>query len=272
MRYGFRKFIAGLLPALLLACAAGCGPLRSANLLTTEQEVSLGANFDAEIMKDSAELKNHPAVGYVKDLTQQLAAFCKRPELTYHVKVLVSDNVNAFAQLGGYLYINTGLILAAESEAELAAVIAHEIAHVVARHSAQALTKQVGLALLTDAVSGGEGASDKRKILGGALYLSGTGFMLKYSREDELEADALAVQNLYDAGIDPYGMASFLDTLARMRGSEPSRLEVLLSTHPATQERVERARALAAKLPSLQAGGGGSRLRQAKAALRGSTR
>lgn len=272
MRYGFRRFIAGLLPALLLACAVGCGPLRSANLLTTQQEVALGADFDAEIMKDSVELRNHQAVGYVNDLMQRLAAYCKRPDLTYHVKVLISDDVNAFAQLGGYLYVNTGLILAAESEAELAAVIAHEIAHVVARHSAQALTKQVGLALLTEAVSGGEDASDARKILGGGLYLAGTGFMLKYSREDELEADALAVQNLYDAGMDPYGMASFLGTLARMSGREPSRLEVLMSTHPATQERVERARALAARLPPVQTGGGDVRLRQVKAALRRSVR
>ncbi|MDE0021461.1 MAG: M48 family metalloprotease [Candidatus Poribacteria bacterium] len=272
MRYGFRKFIAGLLPALLLACAAGCGPLRSANLLTTEQEVALAADFDAQILNDSTALRNHPAVDYVEDLTQRLAAHCKRPDLTYHVKVLVSDDVNAFAQLGGYLYVNTGLILAAESEAELAAVIAHEIAHVVGRHSAQTLTKQVGLELLAEAVSGGEDASDKRKILGGVLYLAGTGFMLKYSREDELEADALAVQNLYDAGIDPFGMASFLGTLARMRGSAPSRLEVFLSTHPAPHERVERARALAERLPPLQAGGGDNRLRRAKAALRGSIR
>ena len=272
MRYGCRKFIAGTLPALLLACLVGCGPLRTANLLTTEHEVALGADFDAEILKDAVPLRNHPAVGYVEDLTQRLAAFCKRPDITYHVKVLVSDDVNAFAQLGGYLYINTGLILAAESEAELAAVIAHEIAHVVGRHSAQALTKQVGLALLTDALSGGKEGSDKRKILGGAVYLAGTGFMLKYSRENEMEADALAVQNLYDAGIDPNGMASFLGTLARMRGREPSRLEVMLSTHPATHERVERARALAQRLPPLQPGAGERRFKQAKAALRASIR
>ena len=227
-----------------------CQTLRSVNVLSTEDENALGLQFHTEISKE-AEFYEEPAVvAYVQALTAKLAAVCKRTDVEYRAHVVVSEDINAFAVPGGYLYVNLGLIRAAENESELAGVLGHEIGHVVARHGAKHMTQQLGLGALISVVHGDD-ASGLEQVVGAAIAVGGQGLLLKYSREDELEADALGVQNLYDARINPTGLAGFFQKLLSESGSEPPKLLRLLSTHPPTEERIQRANALIQALPKV---------------------
>ena len=115
MKYVSRRFAAAFAAAFLIVSANGCAAFRSANILTVQQEIALGERFDEQILAAETELPNHPAARYLNDLTQRLAARCVRPDIAYHVKLLASEDVNAYAQLGGYLYVNIGLLRAVES-------------------------------------------------------------------------------------------------------------------------------------------------------------
>jgi len=150
---------------------------------------------------------------------------------------------------GGYVYVNLGLLRAARNESEVAGVLAHEIGHVVGRHGAKQLTKRYGLEILIRMATGDDPTLTEQ-IVGTVLEVGATGLLLKYSRHDEAEADRLAVQNTYDAGFDPNGLASFFEMLLKEEGrGTPSKLERILSTHPPTAERIRAVRAQIAKLP-----------------------
>lgn len=241
-----KGFAFGLLLATL---SFGCAAFRNLNILTAQDEQTLGEEFDREITAQ-AEVVNDPLIlRYVEELTQRLVAVCKRRDIPYHVRVLASEEVNAFAVPGGYLYVNLGLLRAAKNESELAGVLAHEIGHVVARHGAKQLTKQYGIEILVRMATGSDPTLTEQ-IVGTVLQVGATGLLLKYSREDESEADRLAVQNVYDAGIDPNGLATFFETLLREGDGKPSRIETMLSTHPPTPQRIRSVRAQIAQLPS----------------------
>ena len=153
--------------------------------------------------------------------------------------------VNAFALPGGYLYVNLGLIRAAENESELAGVMGHEIGHIVGRHGAKQLTKQLGLAAVAQLVLGKD-PNQLEKIVGGIVA---TGTLMKYSRDAEREADAYAVQETYDAGIAPEGMATFFEKLLKLQKEGSSQIEQIFSTHPPTNERIANVRSQIASLP-----------------------
>lgn len=223
---------------LLAVTLAGCSAIQSANLLTTEDELSLGQEFDSEIAKEAEFLDDPEIVDYVTDLTQRLAKVCKRPEVDYQVRVIVSEEINAFAVPGGFLYVNLGLMRAAKSEAELAGVMGHEIGHVVGRHGAKHMTQQMGLAAMVAIIAGDDPGLTK-EIIGGLIAVGGQGLLLKYSREDELEADSYGIQNLYDAGIDPSGLVTFFDALLSQEGGEDPGILQMLSTHPPTKQRIQ---------------------------------
>ena len=138
-----------------------------------------------------------------------------------------SKDINAFALPGGYIYVNSGVIDAAESEAEVAGVLAHEIGHVVARHSAEQVAKMqlagLGLGVL-GAILGDGGKSQMANM---AAQMVTSGVFMKYSREAKREADRLGAQNMYDAGYDPSAMVTFFNKLADGRRTEPNaRLKV----------------------------------------------
>jgi predicted Zn-dependent protease len=234
--------------ALLALTLTGCAAIQSANLLTTEDELSLGKQFDAEIAKEAEFLEDPEIVGYVDDLTQRLAKVCKRADIEYHVRVVVSDEISAFAVPGGFLYVNLGLMRAAKSEAELAGVMGHEIGHVVGRHGAKHMTQQMGLAAIVGVIAGDDPGLTK-EIVGGLVAVGGQGLLLKYGREDELEADSYGIQNLYDAGIDPSGLVTFFDELRNQEGGEDPGVLQMLSTHPPTKQRIAQGNAQVGALP-----------------------
>jgi predicted Zn-dependent protease len=234
---------------LTTAFATGCNPFRNLNVLTTQDELTLGEEFDREITAEATLVTDTRITSYVENLTQRLAKVCKRQDVSYRSKVIASEEINAFAVPGGYLYVNIGLLRAAKTESEVAGVLAHEIGHVVGKHGAKQLSKQYGFEILVKMATGNDPTLTEQ-IVGTALEVGATGLLLKYSRQDEAEADRLAVQNVYDAGVDPNGLATFFETLLKEeKGGRTSKLETMLSTHPPTAKRIAAVRAQIAKLP-----------------------
>lgn len=244
-----RNVWAVLTLVMAMATATGCGAVRNLNVLTTQDELTLGEEFDREITSQAPLVTDERITGYVEALTQRLAKACKRQDVTYRSKVVASEEVNAFAVPGGFVYVNVGLLRAARNESEVAGVLAHEIGHVVGRHGAKQLSKQYGIEILVKMATGNDPTLSEQ-IVGTALEVGATGLLLKYSRRDESEADRLAVQNAYDAGVDPNGLSTFFEVLLKEEGSgRPTKLERMLSTHPPTADRIASLRSQIAKLP-----------------------
>jgi len=208
---------------------------RSINFISIEKEIALGREMAAQIERD-AKLIQDPAVNeYVNRVGQNIVRNSDA-KVPFTIKVIESDEVNAFALPGGFFYVNTGLILAADDEAELAAVMAHEIAHVAARHG----TENASKAQIVDL------ASIPLILLGGGLGLGlrqAAGFLipmqfLQFSRKAETEADYLGVQYLYKTGYDPSAAVTFFEKLQAKEKAKPGTMSKLFSTHPPTADRV----------------------------------
>ena len=226
----------------LFSCA---GRISDINIFTDAQEVQLGKQFSRQIEQEMKMYTDPVVTAYITQLGQHLANHSQRQNITYHFKVVNTDVVNAFAIPGGYLYVNIGLIRAAENESELAGVIGHEIGHVVGKHGVKQMTRQLGLTAVAELALGEDQSKLKQMVAG----LAANGVLMKYSRDAEREADIYAVQEMYDAGIDPEGMATFFEKLRKLQRRDPSRLEQLFATHPLTTERITAVRSQIARLP-----------------------
>jgi beta-barrel assembly-enhancing protease len=197
--------------------------------LSDQQEQELGGQIHQELVNSGQiTLNNNVEINnYVNEIGQRLAAQGNRPNLKYVFSVVDDDGINAFATMGGRVYVNTGLIKLAENEAELAGVIGHEIAHIEAKHAINQMKAQArNQGLLTAA------GLERSQIvqLGVAIAVS-----YPHSREGEREADNLGFAMLTKAGYAPEAMASFMRKLMAASGGSPPGF---LSTHPSTNERV----------------------------------
>ena len=231
--------------ALCSLSLAGCSTVGQLNLVSEQEELAMGAQFAAELEKELTFIDDAEIRGYIEDLGQSLARVSKRNNITYTFRVVDTDEVNAFAVPGGYLYVNRGLIEAADSECELAGVLGHEIGHVVGKHSARQLTQQYGLSILASLALG----EDPGMVAQLTAQILSTGAITSYSRSMESEADAYGVQELWDAGIDPQGLATFFDKLEAMRGGQGGgSLEKFFSTHPDPGDRASAVRQQVAAL------------------------
>ncbi|HMM76730.1 MAG TPA: M48 family metalloprotease [Gammaproteobacteria bacterium] len=225
--------------------------------MSEQQEVALGAQAHAEILQ-RYEIYDDPALQrYVDAVGQSLAAHSHRSQLDYRFTVLDSTEINAFALPGGYVYVTRGLLAYLNSEAELAAVLGHEIGHVTARHSVRqqssAQAASVGAGLLSVLVPqlGYAGLNQTINLLGTALLRG-------YGREMELEADGLGAEYLARTGYDPQAMIAVIGTLknqeifdrelAAAEGREPRAYHGLFSTHPSNDQRLREAVAHAAEV------------------------
>ena len=244
---------AKLLRAVLLLIApsvVSCAAVSKLNVLSAEQEVEIGRQAAQEVEKEIPMYSDPVVVSYVDSLGQVLAKHSRRADIPYCFRVVDTKEVNAFALPGGWLYVNRGLIAAAENESELAGVIAHEIGHVVGRHGARQITRRYGLAVLVElALGGGEGSSLAREIAGQFAAVGAGLTLLKYGRDAEREADHFAVEETYAAGIDPNGMATFFEKLMALHESEPDGVAAWFSTHPPTGERISNVRRDIRSLP-----------------------
>jgi len=229
----------------MIAGFVGCaGVLSEINIFSDKEEIQLGERFSKEIEKEIKLYQDPVIAAYIINLGQLLAKHSKRSDITYYFKVVDTDVVNAFALPGGYLYVNLGLIRAAANESELAGVIGHEIGHIVGQHGAEQLTRQIGFAAVVQLVLGQDPDQTEQAI----AEIIATGALMKYSRDAENEADRHAVQEMYDAGLNPEGMATFFEKLRKLQKSQPTQLEQIFSTHPPTDERIANVRSQIARL------------------------
>ncbi len=205
------------------------------NFYSIEKEIALGKQL-AEEVKRQAKLLNDPIVGeYVNRLGQNLV---RNSDATvpFTFQVLEAEQLNAFALPGGFVFINTGLIEATETEAELAGAMAHEIAHVAARHATrQATRRQIAdMATLPLIVMGGWAGYAVRQGAGLAIPM---GF-LSFDRRDETEADMLGLQYMYKAGYDPTASIDLFERMLSLEKRKPGTIAKVFNTHPMTEDRI----------------------------------
>jgi predicted Zn-dependent protease len=213
----------------------------------TEKEVRQGREAAAEVDRQAKFIDDPVITEYVNRVGQNIVLHSDA-KVPFTIKVIDSDEVNAFALPGGFFYVNKGLLLAADNEAELAGVMAHEIAHVAARH---AVENQAKANLLEYAALG---ASIFLGGIPGMIYQNTAGIgllgiFMKFSRSAEEEADRLGVQYMYAAGYDPGAMATMFEKLEAKNKKKPGFISRAFSTHPAPPERRAAALALAARFP-----------------------
>jgi len=215
-----------------VGCGRGVG-----NWYSVEGQVSRGRVY-AQQIESQIKLVNDPVVTeYVNRVGQNLVRNSDA-QVPFTIKVIDSDVVNAMALPGGFFYVNSGLILAADEEAELAGVMAHEISHVAACHYAREMTRAQLMQLATIPLIFVGGA-----IGYGAYEASGLAIpmtFLKFSRNFEAQADYLGIQYAYRAGYDPSGLVSMFEKLAAMEKKKPGTISKAFETHPPTAERIEK--------------------------------
>jgi hypothetical protein len=207
------------------------------NWYSTSWEIGVGNEYSHEIEKSSHLVTDPVVVEYVNRIGQNLVKNSDA-KVPFTIKVLDTDEINAMALPGGYFYVNSGLILACDSEDELAGVMAHEIAHVAAHHAAREMTRlnymQIGsipLMIFTQGSWVGYGIYEAAQL---AVPLT----FLQFSRQFELEADYLGVQYAYRAGYDPQGMVSIFEKLDALEKHKPGALSRAFSDHPGTPDRI----------------------------------
>jgi predicted Zn-dependent protease len=226
----FKTLALFLLPLLLVS---------ESPAMTIQQERELGAKVLQEVKKQWPLVQDPSVNEYVNRIGKRILQGMETQPFTYRFYVINTPDVNAFSVPGGYVFINSGLILLVDNEDELAGVMGHEIGHVVARHIAKRSEKGLGIslatlgAILAGILLGGPAAGAISTAAIGANQTA----MLKFSREDEEEADALGLKFMTRAGYDPNDMITMLKKLRRITGPASSDPPAYLLTHPAVEER-----------------------------------
>jgi predicted Zn-dependent protease len=243
-----KKLILAALFVFVTDFATGCvrNPVtgkREIVLVSESQEVAMGQSSDPQIRQEYGVVDSPALQNYVRTMGGKLVAVSHRPGLDWHFTVVDSPVVNAFAIPGGYVYLTRGILAYLGSEAELAGVMGHEIGHVTARHSVRQMTRtqlaQIGLGV------GGIVSPTFGQL--GNLAESSLGLLfLRFSRDDEREADRLGVEYAAKAHYDPREVSNFFDVLGRLSSAgDRQTIPGWLSTHPDPPERVQATRAMA---------------------------
>jgi predicted Zn-dependent protease len=206
------------------------------NWYSTNYEIGIGRQYAAEVEKSTKLITDPVVTEYVNRIGQNIVknSDCKVP---FTIKVIDSDEINAFALPGGFFYVNSGLILNADEEAELAGVMAHETAHVCAHHAMREMTRlnyaQIGMVPVMILVGGWTGYGIYE---GAQLALPIT--FLKFSREFEAQADYLGVQYMYRAGYDPQAFITFFEKVQALQKRKPGLVSKAFADHPQTPDRI----------------------------------
>lgn len=220
------------------------------NFVSLEKEIQIGAQY-AQFFEQTARLVEDPVVSeYVDRVGQQLVKNSDA-KVPFVIRVVDTDEVNAFALPGGYFFVNKGLLLESENEAELAGVMAHEIAHVAARHATERMTKAqlMQFAALPALFLGGYWTQvAMQQGLGMGLSLA----VLGITRDAEGEADLLGVQYLWNSGIDPNGFITFFQKLQAKEKEKPGAFAGFFRTHPSVENRIQKVQEEISYLPPHQ--------------------
>ncbi len=208
------------------------------NLYSLEKEIALGKQFAQEIERSAKLLDDPVVVEYVNRVGQNLVRNSDA-RVPFTIKVIDSDEINAFALPGGFFYVNSGLVMRADEEAELAGVMAHEIAHVTARHATKNATKaELTQLAMIPAIIFLPGGWAGYGIYQGLNFIIPLQF-LRFSRGAEREADYLGLQYMYKAGYDPNAYVSFFEKIQAEERRRPGSIPKIFSTHPPTPERIQ---------------------------------
>jgi predicted Zn-dependent protease len=225
---------------------------KGVNLFSLEREIGLGKQLAQEVERSSKLIDDPVVTEYVNRVGQNLVRNSDA-RVPFTIKVIDSDEVNAFALPGGFFYVNSGLILRAQEESELAGVMAHEISHVTARHGTKNATKGelMQLATIPLMILGPAGWAGYGIYQGLNLAIPIT--FLKFSRDAEREADFLGLQYMYKTGYDPNAYVTFFERIQADEKRRPGTIPKVFSTHPPTPERIEAAqKEIARILPARQ--------------------
>ena len=211
------------------------------NLFSKQQDVELGREYAQQVEKRMTVVPDKELTDYVNRLGMRLVRQGQLEDYPYYFKVVQEDSINAFALPGGPMYVHTGLIKAAENEAQLAGVLSHELSHVVLRHGTHQATKsqflQLGAILMSGAASRGGGLSGALAQLG--IGLGANSYLLSFSRSMESEADLLGAYTMARAGYNPIELARFFEKLEAQGGNQNSLVARFLSDHPSPGNRIQ---------------------------------
>lgn len=238
----------GLLIALLVLASCATNPVTGKSdfvLMSEDKEKSLGRELHEKILRQKGAYDDPELQAYVQRIGSSLASVSHRQDLNYQFTVVDGPQVNAFALPGGYIYIERGLLAYLNSEAELAAVLGHELGHVTARHSVRQHSASTTTQVLTSVLASTAGVYGAQDV----ANIASTALVRGYGREHELEADRLGAQYLARAGYDPASMLKVIRVLkdqelydvrrAREEGREPQAYHGLFSTHPDNDQRLK---------------------------------
>ena len=229
-----------LLFVMIFSFVLGLQTSAEASLISKNQEISMGKDVAAQLEAKYGVVQDDDLQARVDNIGQRLVAVCDRQDLTYSFKVLNSDEVNAMAVPGGFIYVFKGLLDYMPSDDELAGVLGHEVGHIVKRHSVKQVEKQMALTLLTIILTKGQGF-----ILADATMQA---LMAGYSRSDEREADEQGFNLTNKAGFNPYSMLITVSKLQDLADAKGNPGFGLFSTHPEPEVRIERVNKALAKM------------------------
>lgn len=204
---------------------------------STEKEVNLGKSLARAVEKRYQVVPDVPLQDRVRDIGQKIAEVCDRRDITYHFTVIKDPDVNAFALPGGFVYVTSELVDTAKNDDEIACAVAHEVGHIAARHGIKRIQANWGTTILR-ILAAQESARDRRDVDEALSSL-----ILKYSREDEILADRLAVKYALGAGYDPKAMLTFLARLREIQYRKPIEPKNRLQTHPYLGDRMRAVKA-----------------------------
>ncbi len=227
---------------LLIGC--GINPVTGQSqlfLMSPEQELAIDKQHAPDqISQDYGLIQNNALQNYVHGVGSKLGKFSHRPEMPYDVNALNANYINAYAFPGGTIGVTRGILLSIENEAELAALLGHEIGHISARHTSSRMSKQT----LTGIAVAGLGIllatqvdSDSMALALGLGGIAAGLVLANYSRDDERQADALGLEYMVKAGYNPKGMVGLMDMLRGLGKKEPDMIEQMFSSHPMSTER-----------------------------------
>jgi len=216
-------------------------------LVSVQQEIEIGREANAQVRRKTGELRDPEVTTYITRVGQRLARSAPGAKYPYTFSIADYREINAFSLPGGPVWINRGVLHAATNESQVAGVLAHEIAHIAQRHAADQLTKEMlakwSLGML-GAMLGNAGGAGTAQIAGAVVT---NGLFLKFSRDDEREADSVGLRIMTKAGWDPRGMVELFEVLRREEKRDPGAVEAFFSTHPSPQDRIAALTATAAR-------------------------
>ncbi len=213
--------------------------------LSEADELKLAEQVHQELLKQFRLVEDRSLNNYINSLGQRIARRSQRPNLPWRFYVVDDKSINAFATLGGRVYVHTGLLAATRSEAQLASVLGHEIGHIVGRHGLENVKRSqkygtlAGIATVAGAILGGQTGAGIGELAGNMIA---GGYLMKHSRDAEREADFLGLYNLRDAGYNTGGMVEMFEILQRVSQSSPNALGSILASHPPASERAANTR------------------------------